>query len=284
MGEDGIFANKTIAIVGLGLMGGSLALALRLHVGALLAVDPDPETRRYALERRLVNKASADPAKILPQADLIVLAAPVRVNLQLLAQLPLLCPASSAVIDLSSTKAEIVAAMNRLPERFSALGGHPMCGKETSGLPHAEAKLFKNATFALTPTERTTLTMRETANQLATLIGSRPLWLNAQTHDNWVAATSHLPYLLSAALAASTPTEAAPLASSGFRSATRLAASDVDMMLDILLTNRVPLLTALQNFRLGLTELETTLTATDERTLREQLARARDARKTLFPD
>ncbi|MBL6966299.1 MAG: prephenate dehydrogenase/arogenate dehydrogenase family protein, partial [Anaerolineales bacterium] len=110
MGEDGIFANKTIAIVGLGLMGGSLALALRLHVGALLAVDPDPETRRYALERRLVNKASADPAKILPQADLIVLAAPVRVNLQLLAQLPLLCPASSAVIDLSSTKAEIVAA------------------------------------------------------------------------------------------------------------------------------------------------------------------------------
>ncbi|MBT3389663.1 MAG: prephenate dehydrogenase/arogenate dehydrogenase family protein [Chloroflexi bacterium] len=282
--EDGFFRRKTIAIVGLGLMGGSLALALRLHVGALLAVDPDPETRRYALERRLVNKASADPAEILPQADLIILAAPVRVNLQLLAQLPTLCPTSSAVIDLSSTKAEIVAEMNRLPERFFALGGHPMCGKETSGLPHAEAKLFKNAVFALTPTERTTPALRELAEQMISLIGSRPLWLDAQTHDNWVAATSHLPYLLSAALSSSAPPEAAPLASSGFRSATRLAASDVDMMLDILLTNRAPLISALQNFRLALTELETTLAATNERALREQLTHARGSRKKLLSD
>ncbi len=282
MDNDGFFREKTVAIVGLGLMGGSLALALRLHVGGLLAVDPNLTTRRYALERRLVNKAAADPAEILPQADLIVLAAPVRVNLAILAQLPELCPSPCAVLDLSSTKAEIVAAMNHLPKRFAALGGHPMCGKETSGIAHAEAQLFQNAVFALTATERTTPALRDLAEQLAALIGSRPLWLDADTHDRWVAATSHLPFLTSAALAGSTPSESAPLASSGFRSTSRLAASDVEMMLDILLTNRAPVLDALHTYRLTLTDLETALAADDESALRALLVKIRRHHQDLM--
>lgn len=282
MTEDNFLAEQTIAIVGLGLMGGSLALALRLHVGALLAVDPDPETRRYALERRLVNKASADPAEILPQANLIILAAPVRANLKILAQLPELCLSPCAVLDLSSTKAEIVAAMNQLPERFAALGGHPMCGKETSGLRHADAALFQDAVFAFTPTERATPELRSLGEKLAALLGSHALWLEAETHDRWVAATSHLPYLVSAALAGSTPVESAPLASSGFRSSTRLAASDVAMMLDILLTNRTPLLTALRKMCLTLNELETALTKSNENALREILTHARQNRAKIL--
>ena len=284
MTEDIFLAEQTIAIVGLGLMGGSLAMALRPHVATLLAVDSDPETRRYALEHGLVDRVSPNGIDLLPEADLIILAAPVRADLKWLSQLPELCPAPCTILDLSSTKAEIVAAMNRLPERFSALGGHPMCGKETSGLGHAEAELFHKAIFALTLTERTPPELRQLGEQLAALLGSRPLWLDAQTHDRWVAATSHLPYLISAALAGSTPAEAAPLASSGFRSTTRLAASDMNMMLDILLTNRTPILTALRKMRLTLNDLETALTATDERALREQLTRARDARNSLVSE
>lgn len=256
MDESDFIGNSRIAICGLGLTGGSLAMALRGRCAALLGIDPDPETLTLARRLDLVDQASPDPAALLPQADLILLAAPVRAIIELLRQLPRLHSGSAVVLDVGSTKRAILAAMETLPARFDPIGGHPMCGKELPSLAHAEAAMFQGAVFALVPLPRTSSRARALAEQLVQIIGSHPIWLDAATHDRWTAATSHLPYLLANALAAATPVEAAPLVGPGFRSTTRLAKSSVPMMLDILATNSDYILEALQQYKARFTLLE----------------------------
>jgi prephenate dehydrogenase len=257
--KDRLFIEQKICIIGLGLMGGSLALALRGYCSRLIGVDPVPATLSLARQRDVVDFATDNPAEALTQADLVILAAPVRANLALLEKIPQIHPDPISIIDLSSTKSMIVAAMNQLPQGFEALGGHPMCGKEKSGLAHADGKLFWDATFALTGTERTTPALRSLAEQMIHIISAKPLWIDAPTHDRWAAATSHLPYLVSSALAASTPAEAAPLIGPGFQSTSRLAGSDITMMSDILTTNRQQVLEALARYRATLEEIERTV-------------------------
>ena len=279
MDED-FFIHERLCIIGLGLMGGSLALALRGSCARILGVDRDPATLALARAKKVADVVSADLAAALAETDLVILAAPVRANLTLLEVIPQLHPGPLAILDLSSTKAEIVAAMNRLPAGFAALGGHPMCGKETAGLAHADGKLFWNATFALTATNSTTPELRALAEKIIHISSAQPLWIDAETHDRWTAATSHLPYLISAALAASTPAEVAPLIGPGFQSTSRLAASDVTMMLDILATNRPQVLEALARYRATITAIETALRDTPE-TLPNLLENARQQKESL---
>ncbi len=275
------FLPLRLGFYGLGLMGGSLALALRPRVAALHAYDPDPQVRALGLQRGVIDYAHARPADLLAQVDLLLLSAPVRANLRLLQQLPQLTERPLMVLDISSTKRAILAAMQALPPRFDPLGGHPMCGKETNGLAHAEADLFHGAPFAFTPLPRTSPRLKALAQDLAESLGARPLWLDADTHDRWTAAVSHLPYLLAAALTQATPPEAAALVGPGFRSSTRLAGSSPAMMLDILTTNRGPVLEALSRFRAALDELETALRQ-DEAALQTALERLPARRRSLY--
>ena len=243
----------------------------------MIGIDPDEGTLALARELHLADRLSAGPAGLLEDADIIVLAAPVRVILNLIESLPDLHPSSPVVLDLGSTKKEIVERMAGLPARFDPLGGHPMCGKEHSSLAQAEAGLYRGAPFALVPLPRTSPRARSTAEALALAIGARPLWLDALEHDHWVAATSHLPYLLSSALAACTPLEAAPMAGPGFRSTARLAAQPPALMLDILATNRQNVLGGLRRLRTRLDLFDQLLEAEDypalERLLSEGAAR-----------
>jgi prephenate dehydrogenase len=268
--EPAFFAGR-LAIVGLGLMGGSLAMALQGKCTALLGIDPDPDTVELARQQHVVDLASIDPADLLPQADVIVLAAPVTSIIGLLQDLPALHPGAPIVIDLGSTKATIVETMQMLPERFDPLGGHPMCGKEVSGLANAEARLFQGATFAFTALPRTSLQARQFAAWLAASIGACPLWIDAATHDRWVAATSHLPYLVANALAYATPPETAPLAGPGFRSTTRLAVTPPSMMMDVLMTNQAAVLDSLHNYRVHLEQVERLLAQGDFDALQDLL-------------
>jgi len=233
-----------------------------------------------------VNRATADLRAALAESDLVVLAAPVRTNLHLLKEIAAFHKTPLQILDLSSTKGEIVAAMNHLPPHFAAAGGHPMCGKEHAGLRHAEASLYRGARFLLTETARTTPQMRSVAENLALAIGAHPLWLNAETHDRLVAAVSHLPYLAAAALVRTGLALAEPrlweIAASGFRDTTRVAASDLTMMLDILLTNRRAILETLHRYRGELETLTALLERGDEAALRAALAPARAQRQKMF--
>ncbi len=270
--EPGFFTEKHVAIFGLGLMGGSLAMALKGHTRLLTGIDPDVTAVENALRREIVDQANVRVGSRLTDVDIVILAAPVNTIIHLLEKLPALVPGKCLVLDLGSTKRRICSAMNELPARFDALGGHPMCGKETGGLDGAEASLFEDAAFAFVPLERTTPEARETAAELARLLGSRAVWMDAETHDFHVAATSHLPYLAANALAFCTPVSAAPMAASGFASATRLAVTPPSMMMDVLDTNRDAILQSLHSFCAHLADLEKLLLTGDLPALQACLA------------
>jgi prephenate dehydrogenase len=269
-----------ITIAGLGLMGGSLALALRPYTPHLTAVDPDPTTRQTALSQGLVDAATDNLAEGIKAADLLILAAPVRAILAQLAELPGCKPDGCLLLDLGSTKQAICQAMSALPPSFQAIGGHPMCGRETSGLSAATADLYHTKTFILCPTARTTPAVEQIALELVTAIGSRPLWLDPAEHDQMVAAVSHLPYLLSAAFMQQAAALARidqrlwPVSASGFRDTARLAGSNPAVMLDILLTNRAAVLSQLEQYQQKLAMIAALLQAGDETAARDWLEAA----------
>lgn len=271
-----------LAILGLGLIGGSFALAARERGLAreIVAFDPNVQALADASAAGIIEQGFNSATLAADGADALVLAAPVRAIVSLLSEVtPALAP-GAFVLDLGSTKRAIVAAMDRLPEHVRAVAGHPMAGKEHAGLAAADAGLFQGATFALCATARTDDAARRVAEQLVTSLGARPRWLDAATHDEAVARISHLPYLLAATLAHSAAPEgvARELAASGYRDTSRLAASDVSMMFDILLTNREPLLDALARSRATLDHLVALLEAGDDEALRGWMEGAQQKR------
>ena len=284
LNRQDLLSSVRVAIAGLGLMGGSLAMALRGRCAALLGVDPDPQIVGIACAKGVVDRASVDPAEIFPQADLVILAAPVEGILGLLKEMEHLHPGNAVVFDLGSTKSLVMTAMASLSERFDPLGGHPICGKEKSSLDYASPGLYQGAAFVLCSLPRTSAHACELARQLIGAVGAYPVWLDARIHDCWIAATSHLPYLLSNALVQAIPVEAALLIGPGFRSASRLAGGFAPMILDALQTNRDFVLEAMQSFRDELDRLENHLRQGDRLGLQEFLINSTRQRAFLMQE
>jgi prephenate dehydrogenase len=266
----------------LGLMGGSLALALQGKCAEILAVVHQASTREQALRMNIVSQAEQDPAMILPQADVIILSTPVPAILDWLKRLPEYVPQRCIVIDMGSSKQIILEAMNQLPERFAALGGHPICGKENLSLENAEAGLYRNAAFVLTPPAQVSERASAAALQIISAIGAHPVWLDAVTHDLMLAFTSHLPFVLASALAMTAPAGAAPLVGPGFNSTSRLASTPSSMMLGILHTNRENVLEAISIFKNNLDTIEQAIRLEDAGKLAETLDGARLKRQELL--
>jgi prephenate dehydrogenase len=281
MPDDFCLKDSSIGILGLGLMGGSLALALRGHCRALLGSDPDAAALEMACQRNVIDAGDRDPARLLSQVDVLILAAPVPAILDLLEELPSLCPNGCIVMDLGSTKRAISAAMRRLPERFDPIGGHPLCGKETLSLANAEADLYREAPFVLTPLERTSSRAWAAAHQIVGAVGARAVILKAEEHDRILAATSHLPFLLSSALALTVPVEFSSFAGPGFKSTSRLAGTPSSMMLGVLRSNRDNVLNALHQLQAELTKLEEALSLGDFPALELKLNEARSKHQRL---
>ena len=244
-------------------MGGSMALGLRGKCAALYGIDPNPATLELALSQHIVDYADSDPAKLLPEVDLVILAAPVPAILTLLEKLPAFTPNPCIVMDLGSTKRLVVEAMAKLPERFDPIGGHPICGKEKLSLANAERTLYYAAPFLLTPLERTSQRALSAANQIIEALGAKSKVLNAIDHDRILASTSHLPFLISSALARITPEDVSPFVGPGFKSTSRLAGTSSSMMLGVLQSNRENVLNALHGMQNQLAEIETALSAGD---------------------
>lgn len=279
--SDFNLAQSKIAILGLGLMGGSLALGLRGKCAALYGIDPHPATLELALSQHIVDYADNEPARLLPEADLIILSAPVPAILTLLEQLPSLTSNPCVVMDLGSTKRLIVEAMARLPERFDPIGGHPICGKEKLSLANAERTLYYAAPFLLTPLGRTSARALSAAKQIIEALGAKAKILEAAQHDQILASTSHLPFLLSSALALATPQALASFAGPGFKSVSRLAGTPSSMMLGVLQSNRENVLNALSEFQKQLTEIRTVLVNEDYLLLEALLHRSRSTYQDL---
>lgn len=259
--------QDTLAIVGLGLIGGSLALALRDYFTTILALETNPATIDYALQNHIVDDISDDPHSIIPRAQRIILALPVRETINFINQLPYLTHHPVWVMDVCSTKSAVIQALEGLPEHFDVVGGHPMCGKSNNGIWHAETTLFNNTTFFLTQTSKTTNEARAFAEKTVRYLGSKPKWVTASYHDDMVAITSHLPHLIASALVNTTPDDAVPYISTGFLGATRLASSSTNMVMDILMTNRENILKAIDAFKRELSNLEAGLQVSDEEAL-----------------
>lgn len=256
-------ANSKIAIVGLGLMGGSLALGLRGKCAALYGIDPHLPALELALSQHIVDYADSDPANLPPEVDVVILAAPVPAILALINQLPITISHPCIIMDLGSTKRLVVEAMSNLPERFDPIGGHPICGKEKLSLANAERTLYYAAPFLLTPLERTSSRAISAANQIIEALGAKGKTLDAVEHDRILASTSHLPFLISSALSLATPKDVAPFVGPGFKSTSRLAGTSSSMMLGVLQSNRENVLNALHGMQSQLTEIEAALSSED---------------------
>ncbi len=281
----GGFQSRHMAVIGLGLMGGSLALALRRFTETITGVDPNPVTRMYAIEQGIVDTATDDLQAGVAEADTVILCAPVKTITQIVQlRIGAYLRSNTLLIDIGSTKEDICDAMGRLPVGIQAVGGHPMTGKEQSGIEASDAALFQGRPFVLCPTRRTTPATRLRALTLIEALSAVPIEMDAHRHDRLVAAISHLPYLLSAALVATVAKEGETdpavweLAAGGFRDMSRLAGSDVQMMGDILSTNTQAVTVLLALFRVQLAMLEAMLVSEDDQQVTEFLKPTREAR------
>jgi prephenate dehydrogenase len=279
-------SQQTVTIVGLGLMGGSMALALRGKVKHLIGVDPNRQTLSYALEQGIIDDGTSDLQAGVRDAQTVVLAAPVQIILDMLRnRIGSYLRANTLLIDIGSTKAEICTAMGNLSISILAMGGHPMCGKERSGIEAADENLYEGRPFVLCPPRRTTPAARLRALELVKAIRATPFEMDAERHDHLVAGISHLPYLLSSALVRTISSEADSdpqiweLAAGGFRDTSRLAGSDVRMMSDIISTNKTAIARLLALFRVQLATLEASLIVDDQQQLEALLKSAHEARE-----
>lgn len=282
-------AEARITVVGLGLMGGSLAGALRGKCRQVLGVTRRSETLDMALAMGFIDHGTTDVVEGVREANAVILATPVRTIIRQIEELAPLLPPGCLLMDLGSTKRDIVAAMERLPSHVQPLGGHPMCGKEKSGLEVADPALYQGRTFILTPLPRTSPEALALGWAIAEAIGARPLVLDAWRQDYLVATLSHLPYLLACALVAtadattSSDPAAWEIVAGGFRDTSRVAASDVTMMVDILLTNRDEVVKALRVYQEQLHRLAQLVETGDEDELRAALSAIRRERLRMFP-
>ena len=260
---DPVFAR--VGIVGLGLMGGSLALALRERYPRALVVGVDRKDVLEEAMRRHAIDVAADDLGMLAEVDLVVLAAPVRENIRLLAGLPDAVPGEAVITDLSSTKQAIVEAARALPARLAFVGGHPMAGAARGGFEHARPDLYQDRPWLLTPSEGTPVDALHRVQAFAAGVGGVVSTVAPAAHDQLLAYLSHLPQLAVSALMALVGgvvrDPGLALAGRGLVDTTRLASSPADIWQDIAATNAVELGRALDALIATLTALRNDLGA-----------------------
>lgn len=239
-----------ITIIGMGLIGTSLGIALRQnqqHKVFITGYDADQRATRTARRRLAIDREAGHLHDALHEAQLVVLATPARAMQSVLSDLAPLLSAGIVVTDLASTKAQICAwAAELLPAEVAFVGGHPMAGREQHGAEAAEADLFRDAIYCLTPAPDTPQDALALVESLVLAIGARPYYIDPVEHDALVAGISHLPFVLSRVLVEVTShspawKEMSALAATGFRDVSRLASGDPQMHRDICLTNSAAL-------------------------------------------
>ncbi len=282
-----------LAIFGVGLIGGSFALALREAgvVGEIVGVGRSAENLRAALDLGVIDWIAADAADAVKGADLVLLAMPVGQMGAVMRQVAPHLEAGSAVTDAGSTKQDVVAlAREHLAGKLSCfVPGHPIAGAENSGVTAARAELFRDRNIVLTPLPESDPAVVELTAAAWRACGAQVAQMSAAEHDAIFAAVSHLPHLLSFALvddiaAKANAAELFRYAASGFRDFTRIAASSPEMWRDICLANRGALLAELDAYQAQLARLREMLEKSDGAALEQVFQQARLARRQWAAD
>jgi prephenate dehydrogenase len=276
-----------IAIIGTGLIGGSLGLALHdAGEKEIVGFDPDPAAARGARDRGAVDEVAPSAGDAVRGADVVVLAAPVHLIAETCDSLAEKVSPEATVTDVGSTKRAVVEAGQRaFADRF--VGGHPMAGSERHGIEAADGELFKGAWWILTPTEGTSSESYASMTRLVSRIGAKPVALEAAVHDSLVARLSHVPQLTASALvdfavAAGDREALLGLAGAGFRDVTRIAASQPDMWVSIIRSNTEAVLEGLHGLEERMEGLARAIREERWDDLRLWLDRSRSARLDLF--
>jgi prephenate dehydrogenase len=276
---------QQIAIVGLGLIGGSLALDLRrLHLAEhLLGYDQRPHHCEEALHRNLVDSASTNFDEKLRDADLVILATPVSSFPQVLHSIRPQLGSHTLVSDVGSVKSPLLSTIQVYPElipRF--VGGHPIAGGERFGPTSARTHLFEGKRFILTPTDATPLEVTQRLQLLWEALGSKVAVMNAAQHDQIFAAVSHLPHLIAyasiQAIIGSDQEEVLQFSGAGLKDFSRIASSSPEMWTDIFLENREHLLPRLRHLKELLGQLDDHLEHANREKLQQFLQQAKFAR------
>ncbi len=286
--QPGLYFTRA-ALIGTGLIGGSLGMALREKrlVGEIAGYDRDNEAAENALKKGAVDSIADSPAEAVKDADLVILAVPVLSTLDLLKEISSAIKKEALITDVGSTKAWIMEAVETvLPEEVIFIGGHPMAGSEESGIAGADPALLENAIYVLTPGKKADSKKINKLSAMLSEVRSEPLILEPLAHDRIVASTSHLPHLAAAALVQSVVGAddlelVKTLSAGGFRDSTRIALGNPDIWRDIFISNRWALLAALKRYKESIANLEQHLTALSGEGLEEFLQQARDYRKTI---
>ena len=246
-----------IAIIGTGLIGTSLGLALQqsqIKDLQVVGTDSDHQARSGAQKKGAFHRVENRLFNAVENADIVVLATPIMAMQDLMEIVGPELPEGCIVTDVGSSKSVVIEWADKfLPDRVDFVGGHPMAGKETPGPESAEATLFVDKTYCIIPSPRTSQRAVAEITTMVEAIGAKPYFIGLDEHDSFVAAVSHLPFLLSMALVGCTSKSAnwediAQLASSGYRDITRLAAGDSVMHRDICVTNSKPIVAWIDTF------------------------------------
>lgn len=281
----------TITIVGTGLLGASLGLALKARgvTGTIIGVNRSEAGLGAALDRGAIDLGASDLRAVAGESDCVVLCTPVGVMGEVIGAAASALRNDTLVTDVGSTKAQVVrdvcAAWPRGTARF--VGAHPMAGAELKGAAFAQPNLFDGATVVLTPHAQAEPDAVARVRRLWEAVGGRIVLLGADEHDRVVARTSHLPHLMAAVLTdlvAQLDGAGRRAVGQGFLDTTRIAAGDPEMWRDICLTNADAIAALWPELRDALAELQTLLDARDAEGLLAYFIRLRDARKNLGPD
>jgi prephenate dehydrogenase len=274
----------TAVIIGVGLIGGSIGLALRARrlASHVIGVGRNGISLEQAVQSGAIERGTTDLESAAADADLVIICTPVNRIAADVLRVAEAAPAGVLVTDVGSSKRQIVEAIERHPRSAAVfVGAHPIAGSERRGHAHARADLFDNRVCIITPTPRTPLDRTRETLALWTSLGCRVVEMSPVEHDEILAYTSHLPHAVAAALAASVPAEWLPLAAGAYRDGTRVAAADTELWAAIFRENRGPMLKALGTLQDCLDAFKYALMTDDESAIRSWWDLAR-ARRTLF--
>ncbi|MEI8012224.1 MAG: prephenate dehydrogenase/arogenate dehydrogenase family protein, partial [Candidatus Omnitrophota bacterium] len=231
---------RKAVILGTGMIGGSIALALRKHglAAQIVGTSRQEASLQTALAMKVIDEGTTDVRKAIQGADLVILAAPVKVILEHIGDISKHLRRGCVVTDVGSSKAAIVdAAQKHFPPHVLFVGSHPMAGSEKSGVAQANVDLFKGASCIMTPTDKTNRAAKDKVKQLWTIFGADVKFMDPLPHDEALAYVSHLPHMMAFALARSIPDDFLQYGATGLMDTTRVAGSSSQMWADVCASN-----------------------------------------------